>query len=58
MAHRLAQIAFRIEAVELGGFDKCIGYGSALSAGVGFRRAEQLSCPGQADELRARRRCC
>ena len=34
-ADHLAQIGFRIEAVELGGFDKRIGYGSALSAGIG-----------------------
>ena len=35
--------SFRIEAVELGGFDKRIGYGSALSAGIGS--GEQIAVP-------------
>ena len=42
-ADHLAQIGFRIEAVELGGFDKRLGYGTAPSAGIGS--GEQIVLP-------------
>jgi hypothetical protein len=46
-ADHLAQGGFRAEAIELGGFDKRIDYGSALAAGIGA--GEQIILPAQGE---------
>jgi hypothetical protein len=49
----LAQIGFRIEAIEVGGFDKSIGYGSARAAGTQGKRANRAVNKGACRALTA-----